>query len=157
MKDRPFATVAWVRGADGLLMSVGERVNGLLVETSIDDSAIIDPEQAYAAGASAITLDGRAPLQFLSDNAVAWSNELQVALEKEERLPTADERSLDVKYGREITDRTDELAVAWWKQTIARMAPAETVPMMAAWMVDPAHITAVIDHWRSRPSRSGGR
>jgi hypothetical protein len=69
-RDQPFATVAWVRGADGLLMSVGTEVNGLLVETSIDDSAIIDQEQAYAAGASAITLDGRAPLQFLSDNAV---------------------------------------------------------------------------------------
>ena len=96
-------------------------------------------------------------LRFLSDTAVAWSNELQAALEKEERLPTADERTLDVKYGREITDRTDELVVAWWRAAIGRMAPPETVPVFAAWMVDPAHITATIDWWRTRPSRSGGR
>ena len=101
--------------------------------------------------------DSTDDLRFLSDTAVAWSTELQTKLTAEERPPTPDERTLDVKYGREITDRTDELAVAWWKATIARMAPPETVPVLAAWMVDPSHITAVINHWREVPSRSGGR
>ena len=97
-------------------------------------------------------------LRVLSDDAVAWSNALQAELaEGEGRMPTPDERAEDTKRGREITDRTDELVIGWWKTAIARMAPPETVPVLAAWMVDPVHVTAVIEHWRTRPSRSGGR
>lgn len=102
--------------------------------------------------------DATDELRVLSDVAVAWSNDLMAELaEGEGRQPTPDERAEDVKRGREITDRTDELVVDWWKQAIGRMAAPETIPVLAAWMVDPATITQTIEHWRSVPSRSGGR
>lgn len=101
--------------------------------------------------------DATDELRVLSDEAMAWSNDLQAVLAKEERIPTPDERAEDVKRGREISDRTDELALLWWEQAITRMAPPETVPVLAPWMVDPTNITQVIEHWRTRPSRSGAR
>ena len=104
--------------------------------------------------------DATDELRVLSDTAVAWSNDLQAELsDGDGRLPTPDERAEDAKRGREITDRTDELAVAWWAACVATLADDAhaDAEVEAAWMTNVATITEAIEWWRTTPSLSGVR
>ena len=102
-------------------------------------------------------------LRELSDEALAWSADLQNDLaDGDGRPPTPDERAEDVKRGRQIEDRTNELAVEWWSLAMATLlesSDGEWDPDadLRPWMANFVTVAQVLEHWRSAPSLSGGR
>lgn len=68
--DDAYYTSAWVSGKDDLLVNVGGTVAGVLIETEITDTNLVDEAAAIAAGAAKVSAN--IPVRFLADGTESW-------------------------------------------------------------------------------------